>query len=70
MSWITDAWDWTAEKAVDLWEGTIEAIQNIHEILCGLPQVGPLFDEYPIVAYLIVAASIAGFIWFKVNLRK
>lgn len=59
MDWLVDAWEWIRER-----------FEDMHEIMCGVPQVGPLFDEYPIVAYFIVAASIGIFIWFKISLKK
>lgn len=58
FDWIIDIFEWCRER-----------LEDFHEILCGLPQVGPLFDEQPIIAYLIVGGTIGGFIWWKMNVN-
>jgi len=54
IDWIVNVWDWV-----------IERFEDIHEINCSIPTVGALFEEYPIIAYLIVFAAIGLFVWFK-----
>jgi len=54
---------------LDVWDWIIERFQDFHEILCSLPQVGPLFDEQPIIAYAIVLLTIGGFIYVKMSLK-
>lgn len=50
---------------VDGWEWIVERFQDLHEIMCDIPTVGDLFEQYPVVGYGILLAAIAATIWMS-----